>query len=107
MQHIIELPEDAHHGIMLFAEERRRVVVEEGYTPEHDDSHDPVQLVAAGYCYIQQALFDLQGISGDNPPCEWPFEDSAWKPSEGDTLKDLKRGVQFLAAFVDNVLTEY
>lgn len=101
----VELPEDARYGILMFAEERRRVIEEEGYTPEHDNMHGPHDLIAAGHCYIQQALFDMQGVACDNPPFEWPFEASQWKPSEGDTLKDLRRGVQFLAAAVDCIMT--
>jgi len=105
MKHEIELPEDAHHGILIFAAERNRAVVEEGYTPEHDDTYDVADLVAAGYCYIQNALGDLTGATYDSPPFDWPFTAEAWKPSDGDMIKDLRRGVQFLAAAIDNVLT--
>ena len=38
-------------GIELIAEERRRQIEVEGWTPEHDDEHDGNQIAMAAACY--------------------------------------------------------
>lgn len=63
--------------------ERTRQVAEEGWTPEHDDQHDPGDLSGAGAAYALNAACLLNPFNGtpiDEPPESWMFEREWWKP---------------------------
>lgn len=69
--------------------ERRRQVEQEGWTPEHDDEHDPGVLASAAAAYAGWAadmLYPLSTGDGDRdregaPPVAWPWDKSWWKPT--------------------------
>ncbi|MGV0912411.1 hypothetical protein [Martelella sp. FOR1707] len=65
-------------ALLSVIEERVRQVEKEGWTPEHDDRHDPGELAAAAGCYALHAYDDFR-LTGS--PAWWPFEDSWYKPT--------------------------
>lgn len=68
--------------------ERQRQVSVEGWTPEHDDAHDPGVLASAAAAYAGWAadmLYPLSMGDGDRdregaPPIAWPWDREWWKP---------------------------
>ena len=53
--------------------ERARQISVEGWTPEHDDRHDGMELAFAASCY---AVAD----EGEPPSAVWPWSVNWWKP---------------------------
>lgn len=66
--------------------ERHRQITAEGWTPEHDDGHDPGELASASAAYALAAADEIHPLSqGDGgfdqePPPMWPWDDEWWKP---------------------------
>ncbi|HBO5662343.1 TPA: hypothetical protein L4592_004298, partial [Pseudomonas aeruginosa] len=76
---------------------RRRLVENEGRTPEHDDEHDNGEMARTAACYA------LAGSSAPNDgtaallvSLAWPWDEQWWKPSTA--RRDLiKAGALILA----------
>jgi len=64
-------------GIELIAEERQRQISEEGWTPEHDATHDVGELAMAASCYAMIHEYRPEKLA----PLGWPWSDEWWKPS--------------------------
>lgn len=74
--------------------ERQRQQSVEGWTPEHDDQYEDGELVDAAACYAQDSsLWDCVG----EPPCDWPWPDEWWKPSNDMRRNLIKAGALILA----------
>lgn len=94
-------------GAFLIAAERQRQITREGWTPEHDDSHDGGELVAAAVAYAQEAQNRM--AEGDiwprhtkeHPPGLWPFNDG-WNPSD-DPIRNLTKAGALIAAEIDRL----
>ncbi len=76
-------------GIDLIAAERRRQIMEEGWTPEHDAEHVNGELALAAACYT----------SGDFG--NWPWDPQWLKPK--DRVRDLVRAGALIAAELDRL----
>lgn len=89
------------HAVDDVLAERRRQVIEEGWTAEHDDEHDRAEMAAAALCYVQAACCTLGLPRTRVPklPGFWPWDDRWWKPaSPDDPRRDLvKAGALILA----------
>lgn len=88
-------------GIELIAEERKRQIEVEGWTPEHDDAHQNEQLANAAGCYAltpTQRYFDYKR----NTPYAWPWSVDFWKPSP-DRRKDLIKAGALIVAELDRL----
>lgn len=80
-------------GIELIEAERKRQIEVEGFTPEHDKQYKEKELAFAAICYWTPPQFRTL-----EPPENWPFEKSRWKPSPDNRIKELvKAGALFLA----------
>lgn len=98
--------EPSGHGIELIAAERRRQVTTEGWSPEHDDSHDKGQLAISAARY---ALEDV-GVFPHRAPAAryyalkqlWAWESCWWKPK--DPIRNLVRAGALIAAEIDRRL---
>jgi hypothetical protein len=84
LQRFVAIPEAADRLTALAAErgtqaardvlaERARQVSVEGWTPDHDDQHDGMELAFAASCY---AVAD----EGEPPSAVWPWSVNWWKP---------------------------
>lgn len=97
---------DQPSGADLIAEERKRQVRQEGWTPEHDDEHDAAELTMAAYAYLYWAVGQVNGIcwpeDRDRVPNSWPWGDESWKPSD-DPIRNLVKAGALLAAEIDRL----
>lgn len=74
--------------------ERQRQQSVEGWTPEHDDQYEDGELVDVAACYAQDSsLWDCAG----EPPCDWPWPDELWKPTNDMRRNLIKAGALILA----------
>lgn len=85
-------------GAELIQAERERQISEEGWTPEHDDTHANGELAKAAYSYRWHAMSTIKtGRNCVKPPPSWPWDREWWKPSD-DPVRDLvKAGALYLA----------
>lgn len=100
-------------GVRLIAAERQRQQSAEGWTPEHDDTHDKGEMAAAAACYLtgdrndrmihpHDAMGDDRGArTWPRPPENWPWDWSWWKPK--DRLRNLVRAGALIAAEIDRL----
>lgn len=113
-------------GAQLISLERGRQLKIEGWTPEHDDSHNKGELCAAAIAYAAEAAkIQTQVKVYTEPQCHcgargmadctcvllkptekwvspWPWEKKWWKPSE-DKIKNLVRAGALIAAEIDRL----
>ena len=94
------------NGISLILAERLRQMQQEGWTPEHDDTHTQCELLGAARAYSLIAF--SQGIHGtirmDDPPVSCPDEWDIkwWKPSP-DPIRNLVKAGALIAAEIDRL----
>ncbi|MCR4300227.1 MAG: hypothetical protein NUV51_01315 [Sulfuricaulis sp.] len=86
--------------------ERQRQMEAEGWTPEHDDEHDPGDLAAAGASYALNAADQLnpysQGDAKNAMPMCWPdWSIEWWKPK--NPRRDLVRAAALLIAEIERL----
>ena len=74
-------------GSDLIAEERKRQVEKEGWTPEHDDEHTDSELSSAATAYVNAAYVRAMYLGAStpkthNPAYGWPrsWHRNWWKP---------------------------
>jgi hypothetical protein len=85
--------------------ERMRQIQEKGWTPEHDDEHDPGELSAAGAAYALAAADALHPASqGDGdfasvPPTCWCWDLGWWKP--GPPRRMLEKAAALILAEIE------
>lgn len=82
------------NGVALIAAERRRQVLEEGWSAAHDDEHRDGQLVAAAISYA--------GAGPAFLPMWWPWDPTWWKPSD-DPVRNLVKAGALVAAEIDRL----
>lgn len=89
-------------GVRAIAAERTRQVAEEGWTPEHDDTHDECELALAAAAYI---LNYASPRSGQNGRLLWPWEQEDFKPSVPgeDPKAALAKAGALIAAEIDRL----
>lgn len=94
-------------GANLIEVERCRQVEREGFSLEHDDSHDRGELIEAATAYIMAAIKceRHERYMNKQPPKQWPWDDSDWKPSD-DTIRNLTKAGALLAAEIDRLLRQ-
>lgn len=100
-------------GVALIAAERRRQIDEEGWTPDHDDTHANGELALAGACYAIPAGHDTAEaiefrtrslLDGSDLPALWPWQHSWYK--RGDRKRELAKAGALIAAELDRILRE-
>ncbi|HVU38071.1 MAG TPA: hypothetical protein VHC95_07030 [Opitutales bacterium] len=95
-------------GAEIIAEERQRQIAVEGWTAEHDDTHEggELALAALGYCFhaaMQTTAEDEgMGVETDYRPDWWPFERRLWKPS-ASRVRNLAIAGALIAAEIDRL----
>ena len=105
-------------GVELIAAERERQVSAEGWTPEHDATHDERQLVWAAMCYAganlaQAGLYEEYASRADKSehcPANWPWEPGSYKPAnpknaEGQ-VRNLAKAGALIAAEIDRLVRD-
>jgi hypothetical protein len=79
------------HVILEIARERERQMSEEGWTPEHDDTHQDGELALAAACYASNR--------SDFWPMSWNL--TWWKPK--DRRRNLIRAAALLVAEIERL----
>lgn len=98
-------------GATLIAEERRRQVEAEGWTPMHDDEWDYGELAMAAMCYVAEDIrpkshelcyrITNPQVTGRTEPALWPWHPRWWKPK--DRIRNLVRAGALIAAEIDRL----
>lgn len=88
-------------GIELIAEERKRQIEVEGWTPEHDSNHNCGQLSDAAICYAMRGYWKKRLSTWF--AVIWPFGIEWYKPSENDRVRDLVKAGALIAAEIDRL----
>jgi len=92
-------------GIELIAYERLRQMEAEGFSTKHDDAHVDGALLSAAVCYAGVERLVMMGapVSRNDPPLEWPWDDSDWKPTD-DAVRNLVKAGALIAVEIDRLL---
>ena len=91
-------------GVELIREERLRQITEEGWTAEHDDTHDKGEMVQAAVCYAYAECLQALGLKPENATNRqrWPWAFIWWKPSL-DPVRNLVKAGALIAAEIDRL----
>lgn len=92
-------------GVELIKAERLRQISQEGWTPDHDDTHRKHELGLAALSYLNCAVSpDEEGDeNGKARPCwDWPWAKKWWKPSD-DPIRNLVKAGALIAAEIDRL----
>lgn len=94
-------------GVELIAEERKRQIEFEGFTPEHDEHYDQGELSMAGAAYAYAPFMNIRVRNGYKVPPEslWPEYWLAqwWKPTPEDRIRELQKAGALIAAEIDRI----
>jgi hypothetical protein len=91
-------------GVNLIAEERRRQITGEGWTPEHDDAHDDGEMAMAASSYLLPPDARPTWLDLSDTPEDWPWAKAWWKPSPDDRVRELVKAGALVAAEIDRLL---
>lgn len=99
-------------GIELIAEERKRQIEVEGWTPEHDAEHTDNSIAKAAACYAMPCdeRQKYQSSTLSEParfyPRWWPksWDVKWWKPTPENRIKELVKAGALIAAEIDRQL---
>ncbi|RBO54685.1 hypothetical protein DSD19_04730 [Rhodovulum sp. BSW8] len=93
------------NGVAAIADERRRQIEVEGWTPEHDDAHDEFEMSLAAAAYAVSGTLGpsalLDQATQDAIRKTWPFQAHLFRPTGG--RKDLVRAGALIAAEIDRL----
>lgn len=98
---VASMAEALNGGVAAIADERRRQIEAEGWTPEHDNLHDDGELALAAASYIQGSFYRHPDHSDQPVPGNWPWHPSWWKPT--DKRRDLVKAGALVAAEIDRI----
>lgn len=96
------------HIILEIARERERQMAEEGWTPEHDDTHTDGEMARAAAQYAKIGATNWEArhaqtlkAEGVLPPVNWPWAAEWWKPK--DPRRNLIRAAALLIAEIERL----
>lgn len=89
------------HAIDLIYQERGRQITREGYTPAHDDEHGHDELALAAALYALPA--ELRPFNDGEAPDYWPWDDSSWKPTPHDRIRELVKAGALIVAEIERL----
>lgn len=85
--------------------ERLRQIDVEGWTPEHDDTHDRRELLKAARCYADLASYAPRLRSAvlkrGEPPAGWPWDAEWWNPSS--PRRDMVKAAALIIAEIERL----
>lgn len=79
--------------------ERERQRAEEGWTSEHDDTHDRGEMALAAGCYALNAA--PERFANGIVPIFWPWAREWWKPKS--RRRDLVRAAALIVAEIERI----
>lgn len=93
-------------GAELIAAERQRQIEVEGWTPAHDAQHYNDVLPLAACCYALPDLYRHLPVGALKISLRkgfWPFDESWWKPTPRDRIRELVNAGALIAAEIDRL----
>lgn len=83
--------------------ERHRQIVEEGFSPKHDERHAPSDfaMAAAAYCASAEARLGPSPNIGTICAMLWPWDEASFKPK--DPRRDLVRAAALVMAAIERL----
>ncbi|MDR0474229.1 MAG: hypothetical protein LBH43_11230 [Treponema sp.] len=98
-------------GVERIATERKRQIESEGWSAEHDDSHDHGELARAAACYAlngdnQTATVGKNAVVIDLIKLIWPWDWKWWTPSPVNRIRELEKAGALIAAEIDRLLRQ-
>ena|SRR5690606_26741278 len=89
-------------AIDLIAQERKRQINIEGWTPPHDQDHDKgeLALAAAAYALAEEIRDETKS---NRSPYWWPWEEQSWKPTPDDRIRELVKAGALIAAEIERL----
>lgn len=87
-------------GASLIAQERRRQVEDENYSPEHDAQHTDAELLKAAMAYMLAAT-DPDDVELRSGRLYWPWNPVSFKPKA--PIRNLVRAGALIAAEIDRL----
>lgn len=87
-------------GVELIADERKRQIEVEKFSPEHDKRWLGGELAMAACCYAEPGTHNP-----DFKPFGFPWDQEWWKPSPDDRVRDLVKAGALIAAEIDRLNT--
>lgn len=97
------IPEGLSPAVLRGLAERRRQIEVEGWTPEHDDTHQAGELARASGCYaivasdLRKEAMYIHGRWKDVSDLFWPWDRKWWKPSP-DPVRNLEKAFALIVA---------
>ena len=92
-------------AIELIADERKRQIEVEGWTPEHDDSvNTDGELMSAAACYAM--LEDQRYIQNGGTTILdelWPWDPRWFKPTPDDRIRELAKAGALIVAAIEQI----
>ncbi len=79
--------------------ERDRQILDEGWTPEHDDTHSKGEMALAAGCYALNAA--PERFADGVVPIFWPWAREWWKPKS--RRRDLVRAAALIVAEIERM----
>jgi hypothetical protein len=86
-------------AVELIAAERERQVSKEGWSLQHDDSHQCEELARAAACYAIPPFWRVESIFG----MLWPWWPKWWKPSPDDRIRELVKAGALIVAEIERL----
>lgn len=85
-------------GVSRIADERRRQIDAEGYTPLHDSEHEDGDIACAAAVYAAPDWARTEGVMDLLWPGAWAF-----KPTPTDRIRELVKAGALIAAEIDRL----
>ena len=89
------------NGLEIIEQERRRQILEEGYTLEHDLWHTQFELARAAAGYALPDVYRLVG-GATGRPYAWPIN-WAFKPTPKDRIHELAKAGALIVAEIERL----
>lgn len=93
---------EGFQGVSAIAMERMRQIEKEGWTADHDDSHQCGEMATAAACYALTHARWIEGGATEIGDEMWPWDREWWKPST-DRVRDLEKAGALIAAEIDRL----
>lgn len=90
-------------AIELIADERKRQIEVEGWTPEHDQRHFLGELAAAAACYATPPVARIHKNQFTGTPTIWPWASEWWKPTPAMRVKELAKAGALIVAEIERL----
>lgn len=101
LKRLSNLEDDISDATLDVILERHRQIREEGWSPEHDDTHELGELAMAATCYAEMSVCHYAFPDQFDILNRWPWSHEWWKPET--PRRDLVRAAALLLAEIERL----